>query len=124
MIAPKDSWLDRDAGPVVRPYFVTKGRTIPTDGSAVGLIDIVVATGQGPPDSFRLGSEHRQLLGRCRQPITVVDLASDIDLPSGVVRVLLGDLADHGMLRIMKARRGPVTDQGLLRDVLDGLQAL
>jgi hypothetical protein len=124
MIAPKDSWLDRDAGPVVRPYFVTKGRTLPTDGTAIGLIDVVVATGRRAPDGFRPGPEHRQLLVVCRQPMTVVDLASDVDLPSGVVRVLLGDLSEHGMLQILKARRGPVTDQRLLRDVLDGLQAL
>ena len=29
MAAPKDRWLDREAGPVVRPYAVTKGRTAP-----------------------------------------------------------------------------------------------
>jgi Protein of unknown function (DUF742) len=124
MVAPKDSWLDQDAGPLVRSFFVAQGRTLPTDGSAVGLIDLVVAASEVPPDGLRLSPEHRQLLSRCRQPVTVVDLASEIDLPSGVVRVLLTDLASHGMLRIVKARRGPVTDQRLLRDVLDGLQAL
>jgi hypothetical protein len=124
MIAPKDTWFDRDAGPVVRPYFVTKGRTPRTDGTAVGLIDVVVATGQRPPEGFRPGPEHRQILSVCRQPTTVVDLASDIDLPPGVVRVLLSDLNDNGMLQILKARRGPVTDRRILRDVLDGLQAL
>jgi Protein of unknown function (DUF742) len=124
MVAPKDSWLDDDAGPLVRSFFVAQGRTLPTDGTAVGLIDVVVTTGQLPPDGLRLTPEHRQLLAQCRQPVTVVDLASEIDLPSGVVRMLLTDLAGHGMLRILKARRGPVTDQRILRDVLDGLQAL
>ena len=36
MSAPKDRWLDRDAGPVVRPYAVTKGRTVPASGSFAG----------------------------------------------------------------------------------------
>jgi Protein of unknown function (DUF742) len=124
VIAPRDSWLDQDAGPVVRPYFVTKGRTRPADGTAPDLIDVVVATGLRAPDGFRPGPEHRQILAACRQPVTVVDLASDIDLPSGVVRVLLADLSESGMLQILKASRGPVTDQRILRDVLDGLQAL
>ena len=43
MSAPRDRWLDRDAGPVVRPYAVTKGRTEPASGSYIGLIDVVVA---------------------------------------------------------------------------------
>jgi len=33
----------------------------------------------------------------CRRPIPLVDLASEIDLPIGVVRVLLGDLTQDGM---------------------------
>jgi hypothetical protein len=75
--ARRDSWLDREAGPVVRPYFVTKGRTLPGDRTPIGLIDIVAATGARPPDGFRPGPEHRQILSRCQQPVTVVDLASD-----------------------------------------------
>jgi hypothetical protein len=122
--ARRDSWLDRDAGPVVRPYFVTKGRTLPGDRTPIGLIDVVAATGARLPDGFRPGPEHRQILSRCREPVTVVDLASDLDLPAGVVRVLLSDLSEHGLLRIRPARRGPVTDLRLLRDVLDGLHAL
>jgi hypothetical protein len=121
---PRDSWLDQAAGPVVRPYAVTKGRTLPRDGTEVDLIDVVAATGLGAPEGFRLGPEHRRILGLCRQPGTVVDIASDIDLPAGVVRVLLGDLYDHGMVKIFPARRGRITDERILRDVLHGLQAL
>jgi hypothetical protein len=45
-------------------------------------------------------------------------------LPVGVVRVLLSDLAEWGAVRVVQAPRGQVTDERLLRDVLDGLQAL
>jgi hypothetical protein len=125
MTAPRDSWLDRAAGPVVRPYAMTKGRTLPSNGSAsFGLIDVVAATGLRPPEGFRLGPEHRRILVISRNPVTVVDIASDIELPVGVVRVLLSDLIEHGMVSIRPARPGPVTDARLLRDVLDGLQAL
>src|ERR1022692_1114767 len=122
MIVPNEQWLDREAGPVVRPYAVTKGRTVAADGTSVGLIDVVVAAVDAqPPAGVRLGPEHRQILARCRRPITVVDLASDIDLPVGVVRVLLSDLSGYGIVRIQGAIRGPVTNERLLRDVLDGL---
>jgi hypothetical protein len=121
---PKERWLDRDAGPVVRPYAVTKGRTMPASGSFVGLIDVVLATGDPvPPSDARLGREHQRLLSRCRQPITVVDLASDVDLPVGVVRVLVSDLSQHGMLRVVAAADGPANHERLLKDVLDELQA-
>lgn len=124
MTARRDSWLDRAAGPVVRPYAMTQGRTLPSEGTSFGLIDLVAATDRPPPEGFRLSPEHRRILGLSRRPVTVVDLASDLELPVGVVRVLLGDLSEHGMVQIRPARQGPVTDARLLRDVLDGLQAL
>jgi hypothetical protein len=123
--ASKDRWLDREAGPVVRPYLVTKGRTMTAAGSGIGLIDVVSAViDPQPPAGLRLGPEYRQLLARCRRPVTVVDLASDVDLPVGVVQVLLGDLSEYGIVRVLATPRGPVTNERLLREVLDGLQAL
>jgi hypothetical protein len=125
MSAPRDRWLDREAGPVVRPYAVTKGRTAPASGSYIGLIDVVTAVADPRlPADTRLSREHRRLLSHCHQPVTVVDLASDIDLPVGVVRVLLSDLRQYGALRVVATSPGPVTNDRLLRDVLDGLQTL
>jgi Protein of unknown function (DUF742) len=124
MIAPKDQWLDRDAGPVVRPYAMTRGRTGPAAGTSLGMIDVVLAAGAQPPAGVRMSPEHRRILALCGEPMTVVDLASDIDLPVGVVRVLLSDLSQYGMIRILATPRGPATNERLLRDVLDGLHAL
>jgi hypothetical protein len=53
-----------------------------------------------------------------------VGLASGIDLPVGVVRVLLSELSQHGIIRVLATPRGPVTDERLPRDVLDGLHAV
>jgi len=119
-----DRWLDREAGPVVRPYALTMGRTLPSGGASFGLIDVVVATGGRPPEHFRPGPEHRRILNLCRLPTPIVDLTSEIDLPLGVVRVLLGDLTSEGMLRVLSTQKQPVTDQHLLRMVLDGLESL
>jgi Protein of unknown function (DUF742) len=117
-----ERWFDQEAGPVVRPYAVTKGRT--ESATAFGLIDVVMTTGKRPSEQFRPGPEHRRILGVCRRPVPVVDLTSEIDLPLGVVRVLLGDLAQEGMLRIVSAQRQPVSDHRLLKMVLDGLESL
>jgi hypothetical protein len=117
-----ERWLDSEAGPVVRPYAVTKGRT--SSATAFGLIDVIVTTGGRPPDHFRPGPEHRRIISACRRPVPVVDLTSEMDLPLGVVRVLLGDLAEAGMLRIVSAQRETRPDQRLLRMVLDGLESL
>jgi hypothetical protein len=121
---PGERWLDEEAGPIVRPYAVTKGRTTSGSRTQFGLIDVVVATGEWPQPHFRPGPEHRRLMELCRWPKTVIDLASETDLPVGVVRVLLGDLIDEGLLRVLPAQRKPQTDQRLLRMVLDGLQSL
>ena len=119
-----DHWLDREAGPVVRPYAVTRGRTLPSSEDSFGLIDVVLATGEWPPEHFRPGPEHRRILRLCRRPTPIVDLTSEIDLPIGVVRVLLGDLASAGMIRVLSTQRQPLTDRRLLRMVLDGLESL
>jgi hypothetical protein len=118
-----ERWLDREAGPVVRPYALTRGRTRPPD-SAPGLIDIVTAANDGSVVPGLL-PEHRLLLSLCLQPAAVADLASDMDLPLGVVRVLLGDLRERGLITVTGPRREEDTsEQSVLRSVLDGLRAL
>jgi hypothetical protein len=121
---PADRWFDREAGPVVRPYALTRGRTAPAGETSFGLIDVVTATGLPPLEAIRLTPEHRRIMSLCHRPVPVVDLASDMDLPIGVVRVLLGDLTAAGLLTIRTALRGPVIDQRLLRTVLHALQSL
>lgn len=119
-----ERWFDQEAGPVVRPYAVTKGRTLPGGGASLGLIDVIVATGQRSSEHFRPGPEHRRILAVCRRPMPIVDLTSEIDLPLGVVRVLLGDLMSEEMVRVVSAQRQQLPDQRLLRMVLDGLESL
>lgn len=124
-MSSEDRWLDQDAGPVARPYTVTGGRTRPRGQTHFDLIDIVVSAHPNSPGVSFAGPEHRRILQLCGRPIAVADLASDIGLPLGVVRVLLGDLACERMIRVLQpAPRGPVTDERLLRQVLDGLRAL
>lgn len=125
MRSDDDTWMDWDSGPVARPYTVTGGRTRPRGETYFDLID-VVALSAVPTDAFPVFSpERNRILALCQRPVTVADLASAIGLPLGVVRVLLADLVHDGLVKVTKpASRERVTDRGLLRQVLDGLNSL
>ena len=97
---------------------------MPALGKSFGLIDVVVAAGPPPSPELRLAPEHRQVLARCQRPLTVVDLASEVDLPIGVVRVLLSDLTEYGIVEVLTAPQGRVISRRLLNAVLDGLEEL
>ncbi len=118
-----DRWLDREAGPVVRPYALTRGRTRP-NGATLGLIDQVAAAGPLVVDARGLGPEHRQLLHLCRTPTAVAELAAETDLPLGVVRVLLGDLLERGAVTVAAPPDVGTQEESVMRSVLDGLRAL
>jgi hypothetical protein len=117
--------VDRDSGPVVRPYALTGGRTEPATGVMLDLIAIVVAAPRGSTDLTGLSPEYRKILALCGQPVTVADVASDTALPLGVVRVLLADLLVQGRLTVMQQRHaGERPSADLLEEVLHGLRAL
>src|SRR3569833_3814941 len=116
--------FDDAAGPVVRPYAVTRGRTR-SRGRPLDLIAVVVGGVPSTADRMWLEPEHLRLLARCRRPITIADLASDMDLPLGVVRVLLGDLRDRGLARVSSPAPSEFArDEAVLRMVLDELNSL
>jgi hypothetical protein len=118
-----EMWLDREAGPVVRPYALTAGRTRPV-GEHLGLIDMVTAVSEPRGDTRDLEPEHRRLLELCQTPVAVADLASQIDLPLGVVRILLDDLREKELVRVVPSARGDASQESVLRSVLEGLRAL
>lgn len=124
MPSPDDHWLDEEAGPVVRPYALTRGRTRPT-GESLDLIAIITAIRGVRPDPSSLGPEHRMVLRLCRLPVSVADIASELDLPLGVVRILLSDLSELSLISIhhpIPPARLP--DADILKEVVDGLRRL
>ncbi|MFG3509440.1 DUF742 domain-containing protein [Streptomyces sp. NPDC047821] len=126
---PGSHWYDADAGPLVRPYAVTGGRTKPGPSNVrFDLIALVVVddTPPGGAEEALLGPEHRALLSLCRSETqSVAELAADADLPVGVVRVLLGDLLETGHVRVSRpVPPAELPDERILREVIDGLRAL
>ncbi|WP_285777708.1 DUF742 domain-containing protein [Microtetraspora sp. NBRC 13810] len=117
-------YVDDEAGPVVRLYALTKGRTRPST-PAFDLLAVVVATATELPALPDLGIHHRRLLVYVNTPKPVAEIASMAGLPIGVVRVLLGDLLDHGLIlvRAPSPAAEPESDH-LLHELISGLRAL
>lgn len=124
MNAHDRTWLDEAAGPVVRPYTLTGGRTRGGD-EVFDLVAFVLTVEPMVPDKPHLQPEHLLALDVCRLPLSVVDVASRLDLPVGVVRVLLSDLLEEELIMVREpAYRTRLPDEGTLEAVLNGLKAL
>ncbi|MET9296321.1 DUF742 domain-containing protein [Streptomyces sp. NPDC003077] len=121
-------WYDDEAGPVVRPYAMTRGRTRSAAEARLDLIAVVIAEdrAEGPVTDQTLSPEHVEIVDRCRAaPLSVAELAAGLDLPVGVVRVLIGDLLDAELVRVSRpVPPAELPDASVLREVIDGLRAL
>lgn len=116
-----------DDGPVVRPYAVTGGRTRPD--SMLELVALVATTSQGSSLALapRLGlpPEQRQIALLCRQLQSIAEISARLSLPLGVVRVLVSDMTQAGLVVVHRPRTPTFRpDAALLQKVLDGLQRL
>ena len=123
-------WYDAEAGPLVRPYAMTGGRTAPGPSGVrldlIALVTLAAPRGPEPAEESLLGPEHRALLALCRKETqSVAELAADADLPVGVVRVLVGDLLEAGQVVVSRpVPPAQLPDEIILREVIDGLRAL
>jgi hypothetical protein len=117
----------------VRPYSLTGGRT---RFGHVLLVETFVAALEAPEERKELANgslnsrvmpEMRAIVELCRRMRTVAEIAALLNMPLGVVRVLLSDLADQGKIRVYGTGTGHGTgrpDRALLERVLSGLRRL
>jgi hypothetical protein len=121
----EESELVPEAGALVRPYVITRGRDLPDEGK-FALITLVTTATDDLQRPQRLSPEELQILDMCSSGyLSVAEIAAHSQLPLGVVKVLLSSLAEGGYL----VTRAPVPSAGpanrtLLQEVLDGLKAL
>jgi hypothetical protein len=121
---PESIWLDEEAGPVVRHYAMTSGRTKPRRGD-FDLITLIMATRTIAQLEASLQPEMSAIVRLCQNPISVAELATHMDLPAGIVRVLLGDLLDRGYIRTRSpAPAAQLPTERVFKAVLDGLRSL
>ena len=107
---------------IVRAYAWTGGRTT----SDVHLeIETLVSVNEFSATAVR--PEHQDVLALCVQPRSVAEIAALRGLPLGVTKVLLGDMAGHGLVdvhRTASSYGGDRPDGALLERVLAGLRRL
>lgn len=130
MTSDSDRWYDDAAGPVVRPYAMTRGRTSNAAETKIDLIALVITEAEagdgGAQDDHTLSPEHLDIVERCQlQAVSVAELAADLDLPVGVVRVLVGDLLEGAHVQLHQpVPPAELVDASILREVINGLRAL
>ncbi|MET9222002.1 DUF742 domain-containing protein [Streptomyces sp. NPDC088197] len=131
MTSDSDRWYDDAAGPVVRPYAMTRGRTSNAAETKIDLIALVITETEagddgGAQDDHTLSPEHLDIVERCQvQAVSVAELAADLDLPVGVVRVLVGDLLEASHVQLHQpVPPAELVDENILREVINGLRAL
>ena len=114
-------WFDDDAGPLVRAYAVTRGRTRPSR-----FLDMVTLVMTVRPTAPAPSPEHRAILQLCAAPRAVVEVASTLNLPLVAAKVLISDLVELGAVVFKTPRRSddPGVDRELIRTVIDGVRRL
>jgi hypothetical protein len=119
-----DLWVDDLAGPVVRPFAVTRGRARPVAGTFELITMVRSAQGWSPRAEPGLGPEHLDIVRLCRPAyLSVAEIAAHLDLPLGTVRVLLGDLVVRELVQVHDAPTATLSDD-VLEAIVDGLRAL
>jgi hypothetical protein len=109
---------------LVRPYVVTRGRTV-ARGARVALDAAVEARGGPEQLDASATPEARRIVSLCVAPVSLAELAARLPLPVGAVRVLIGDLTVAGAVAVRDAvSPDAATDVNLLKRLLDGIRAL
>lgn len=92
------------------------------------VLDLVAVVAAAPPgerdaDPVGLGPEDRRILGACRQPVTVAEVASATALPLTVVRDRLAGLIRRDRITVQPPA-GQQPGAGLLKELLRSLRTL
>jgi hypothetical protein len=107
----------------VRPYAMTGGRTRPAYTDLE--IEALVSTTSTGERTLNLTVEQRAIALLCRDILSVAEIAARLDLPLGVTRVLVGDMADEGLVMVHRpAYASDRPDLALLERVLYGLKTI
>ena len=118
-----ESWLDDDPGPLVRPFAITRGRA-GRNLHKLDMISLVVAV-RSEADVATLDREYAQILRMCqRRPLSIAEIAAQLNLLMAAVKVLVSDLIDSGHLIVRSAPPKVRPDLELLQAVLDGIRRL
>lgn len=117
---PRAQLAVEDTRTRVRPYVRTRGRTRTRNDLAVETLVSIPSPRPSIEDP-----EHVAIDGVCDGPRSVAEVAALLEVPLGVARVLIDDMAAAGLLIVhATATRGGAPPIDVLRRVLDGLHRL
>ncbi|MGW5703878.1 DUF742 domain-containing protein [Amycolatopsis japonica] len=88
------------AGSLVRPYARTGGRTHTYEDFPVEAL--ILTTERGRAAENVEVPEHRAICELCTQPRALLEVGARVQLPLGVIRVLVGDLLRLGLVDIQR----------------------
>jgi hypothetical protein len=112
-------------GQLIRPYTVTRGRTEPTGDIAIEAV--LVTSRRGRQEAAFAGQDKHLIADLCDgRALSLAEIAAHIQLPLGVARVLVADMAADGMLTLHTASGNENYEERLqlLEKVLSGLRKL
>jgi hypothetical protein len=113
----------REPGRLVRPYYMTGGRGRPAQND-LEIEALVSTTAQGER-SPKLTVEQRAIIALCRDLLSIAEVSARLDLPLGVARVVIGDMAALGLVILHRPTTvGDRPDLALLQRVLYGLNQI
>jgi hypothetical protein len=111
-----------------RPYVVTGGRTQSASHADLEIEALASLTPEGRSALPMLSDEWGAIAELCSDSFcSVAELSAYLQVPIGVVRVLVGDLVTEGILAVHRpagSKFGQRPDRDLLERVLEGLRRL
>lgn len=110
---------DADGDALVRPFVITGGRT---RHASVHLRVEALVVSTAAADGRELQFEHRAIVDICQHPISVAEVAARVGVPLGVAQILVGDLAEAGLVRVHESRQAATP--ALLLRMIDAVRAL
>jgi hypothetical protein len=107
----------------VRPYAMTGGRTRPTrDALEIETLVSTTSVGEQTP---KLTVEQRAIAVLCHDLLSIAEVSAKLQLPLGVVRILIGDMADEHLVVVYRpTHAGDRPELALLERVLHGLHTI
>jgi hypothetical protein len=111
-----------EAASIVRAYSWTGGRT--TSSIQLEIETLVSAVDWDYPGAMK--AEYHEVIALVSRPRSVAEVAALLRLPLGVAKVLLGDMAERGLIDVHRTAStdGESPDLGLMERVLAGLRRL
>ena len=106
---------------IVRPYLLTGGRTRAA-GVEVGMETLLIQMANSETAAVTLNRTQRQVWDACETTTSAAEISAHLKLPFGVVRVIIGDLAQEGLITVHESTADG--DVELVRRLINAVRSI